>query len=437
MPRGRELPLDSTPAAGDVVVIWKTTGVTRQATLGSLPGATPAGAANLVQATPDGSSGVAALRSLAPADLPAASISAKGAVTLATPSSDVTAGHVVQANDTRLSNSRTPTAHHATHEPGGSDPMAVDAVAATGSLRTLGTGATQAAPGNDSRLSDARTPTAHAASHKNGGTDEVATSTPAANAIPKAGSGGTLATGWIPTLNQNTTGTAGGLSVTNDVPHGGTGVATLAAHGVVLGNGTGAVAVSGPGTSGQVMTSNGASADPTFQPLVPSQLGSGTADSTKVLRGNQAWAKYQTVYKSADESVTSSVTLQNDDHLSVTLSSGSIYRFEADLNVDVAPAGGGIQVALTGTATATHFIVTAQFFGLEGGGSLSHVRQFGLNTAMGDPISTGDSQAYVHLAGSIEVNAGGTFRLAWAQQISNASATKVLRGSTITVEEIF
>lgn len=38
--------------------------------------------------------------------------------------------------------------HAVTHEPGGTDPMAVDAVAATGSLRTLGTGAQQAAAGN-------------------------------------------------------------------------------------------------------------------------------------------------------------------------------------------------------------------------------------------------------------------------------------------------
>lgn len=40
--------------------------------------------------------------------------------------------------------------HNARHEPGGADPMAVDTVAATGSLRTLGTGGQQAAPGNHS-----------------------------------------------------------------------------------------------------------------------------------------------------------------------------------------------------------------------------------------------------------------------------------------------
>lgn len=41
--------------------------------------------------------------------------------------------------------------------------------------------------------------------------------------------------------------------------------ASLTAHGVVVGNGTGAVAVTGAGAAGQVLTSNGAAADPTYQ----------------------------------------------------------------------------------------------------------------------------------------------------------------------------
>jgi len=66
-----------------------------------------------------------------------------------------------------------PVVHATTHQPGGSDPMAVDAVPATGSLRTLGTGPNQAAPGNDPRLTNARTPTAHAPTHSAGGSDVV------------------------------------------------------------------------------------------------------------------------------------------------------------------------------------------------------------------------------------------------------------------------
>lgn len=52
------------------------------------------------------------------------------------------------------------------------------------------------------------TPSAHASTHQFGGSDLVGTATPAANSIPMSGSGGTLAAGWIPTLNQSTTGNA-------------------------------------------------------------------------------------------------------------------------------------------------------------------------------------------------------------------------------------
>jgi len=93
-------------------------------------------------------------------------------------------------NDSRLSDSRTPTAHHTTHEPGGTDAMAVDAVAATGSLRTIGTGALQACAGNDSRLTNSRTPTAHATTHQPGGSDPMAV-----DAVAATGSLRTLGTG--------------------------------------------------------------------------------------------------------------------------------------------------------------------------------------------------------------------------------------------------
>lgn len=49
------------------------------------------------------------------------------------------------------------------------------------------------------------------------------------------------------------------------VANGGTNAATLTAHNVIIGNGTAAVAFAAPGTAGQVLTSNGASSDPTFQ----------------------------------------------------------------------------------------------------------------------------------------------------------------------------
>ena len=61
-----------------------------------------------------------------------------------------------------------------------------------------------------------------------------------------------------------------GWTGTLAVARGGIGVGTLAAHGVLIGNGTGAVQVTSAGTAGQVLTSNGASADPTFQAVAAS-----------------------------------------------------------------------------------------------------------------------------------------------------------------------
>lgn len=76
---------------------------------------------------------------------------------------------------------------------------------------------------------------------------------------------------------------------TLDVADGGTGATTLAAHGVVIGNGTSPVNVTGAGTATQVLTSNGASADPTFQAIpTPGTLavtGGGTGVTTLAAHG--------------------------------------------------------------------------------------------------------------------------------------------------------
>lgn len=71
--------------------------------------------------------------------------------------------------------------------------------------------------------------------------------------------------GDFPTLNQNTTGTASNVTGTVAVANGGTGATTLAAKGLLIGNGTSAVGVTNVGTAGQVLTSNGAGVDPSFQ----------------------------------------------------------------------------------------------------------------------------------------------------------------------------
>ena len=64
------------------------------------------------------------------------------------------------------------------------------------------------------------------------------------------------------------------------VADGGTGASTFTDGGVLIGNGTGAVQVTSAGTSGQVLTSNGAGVDPTFQAAAATGYTLGTPQAT-------------------------------------------------------------------------------------------------------------------------------------------------------------
>lgn len=72
-----------------------------------------------------------------------------------------------------------------------------------------------------------------------------------------------VVTSSLTSVGTITSGTWNGTTIA--VASGGTGATSLTVHGVVIGNSTSAVNVTSAGTAGHVLTSNGASADPTFQ----------------------------------------------------------------------------------------------------------------------------------------------------------------------------
>lgn len=78
----------------------------------------------------------------------------------------------------------------------------------------------------------------------------------------------------ITTLGTVSTGVWNGTAV--DVSHGGTGDTTLTNHGVLIGQGTSAVAATATGSAGQVLQSGGAAADPAYSTATyPSTIATG------------------------------------------------------------------------------------------------------------------------------------------------------------------
>ena len=75
-------------------------------------------------------------------------------------------------------------------------------------------------------------------------------------------------------------GAGSGSGGTTPVSQGGTGITTISANGVIYGNGTSPVGVTTVGTVGQVLTSNGTGAAPTFQAVVGGSGGHVIQDAT-------------------------------------------------------------------------------------------------------------------------------------------------------------
>jgi len=111
----------------------------------------------------------------------------------------------------------------------------------------------------------------------------------------------------FPTLNQNTTGTAANVTGTVAVANGGSGRTTNTAYAVICGGTTtGGVeqSIASVGTTGQVLTSNGASALPTFQTIsstpTTAQVLTATAGASADAVGTYAWLVINTSNTSLD-----------------------------------------------------------------------------------------------------------------------------------------
>jgi len=142
-------------------------------------------------------------------------------------------------------------------------------------------------------------------------------------------------------------------------------------------------------------------------------------------------AQQVVAHKTANESVTSSTTLQTDNHLSVTLQANGVYWLDMWLLTDGSTTG-DIKLAVFIPSGTLRWMTN----GLRIGGSSTidsvNRRALGGGAVTGTDVGTVGSgtTSVVMPRGIARIGAtGGLAYLQWAQNTSNGTATRVLAGS--------
>lgn len=127
------------------------------------------------------------------------------------------------------------------------------------------------------------------------------------------------------------------------------------------------------------------------------------------------------IYKSADESVLNN-TLQADDHLTLNVQASGKYVFRALLFVTHSIGTAGIKAGMNGSSTATSIKMHVRCPSFAIDSVLT-----ALNTSAG---ANNSGTVALHISGTFDVNAAGTFYVQWAQNTTDAvNATTVQKNS--------
>lgn len=141
------------------------------------------------------------------------------------------------------------------------------------------------------------------------------------------------------------------------------------------------------------------------------------------------------VRKTLDESLTSSTVLQNDDQLLVSVEANSTYRFDSNFAYS-SVTGADIQFGWTAPSGST-MLWTGH--SLDPSGSyFGDIKMQAFNIGdVADCAGGGAVPCVFKGSGSLFTGANaGTFRLRWAQIVSNASATWVYANSDLLLTKV-
>jgi hypothetical protein len=143
--------------------------------------------------------------------------------------------------------------------------------------------------------------------------------------------------------------------------------------------------------------------------------------------------------KTATESVTSSTVMQDDDHLTLTVADNAIYQVEMVVRYDGASGTGvgelKMQFVMPAGAGFTGLLHGHQFAAIDNTGDLI---QAVLDGAVMQTGTRGASTFLAaHVVGMLVVGTtAGTFKLQWAQDSSNATPTRLIVGSHLSLRRV-
>jgi hypothetical protein len=118
---------------------------------------------------------------------------------------------------------------------------------------------------------------------------------------------------------------------------------------------------------------------------------------------------------------------------SINLAAGRKYSFRTVLLCSTGATLGGVKVALGGTATITNLI--ADGYGIDGTTVIAGTQVNALATNIIANTNTGTTPK-LYIDGTFEVNAAGTVLIQFAQNVTNATASIVKRGSFIWLQDM-
>lgn len=137
------------------------------------------------------------------------------------------------------------------------------------------------------------------------------------------------------------------------------------------------------------------------------------------------------VRKTANESVTSSTTLQDDDELFVSVAANFTYEVSCMLKYDGATTGDfKIQWNVPASATFDYSILRLQTGASDATAVALDYGQENVDMVMG-AIGSGTTATAMILGTLIVAGTAGTFGLKWAQGTSSATATRILTRSML------